>query len=1049
MRKNKRQYWTGAEQLTNHPEYVKYAGKEFPEELPIGRDKDEGGLSGSRRDFLKMMGFSLAAASLAACEAPVRKAIPYLNKPVDIDPGIPNYYASTYAQAGDYCSIVVKTREGRPIKIIGNKMSSISGGKTFPRIEASVLSLYDKERLTDPMKDGKKSEWEIIDSEISAGLTEISNGGGQIRIVSNTILSPTTQQVINVFISKYPGSQHITYDTSSFYGMKEANRINFGQAIIPSYDFSKASVIVNFGADFLGTWLSPITFSRDYAKNRKIDRDHRQMSRHYQYESLLSPTGANADYRIQIKPSSEALIIAKLYNLIAKKSGKTSVDAAEPGEVRFLEKASEKLWENRGSSLVLSGSNDPDIQMLVNGINEMLGNYGKTIDLTTPVNYRKGDERAMDQFVTDLQKGKIEAVILYDVNPVYNHPLGDVLADVLKNVNLTVSTSDRMDETNQHMKYIAPNHHYLESWNDAEPVPGQLSLAQPAITPLFNTRHAQESFLHWAGSESPDYYEYLRDAWKNKYFPTQQKIMDFDRFWEQSLFDGVFSYAVEPLEPGPITFDPASVGNAVKQKYATEGMPFELILYQKVAITDGTHANIPWLQEMPDPISKATWDNYITISQKDARELGMYTDGNHFMTASLQVGEKKVTAPVLIQPGQAKGTLGLAVGYGRSRAGRVANGVGVNAFPFMTNAQGFWSNYNLAGATLSILHDRYQIGQTQTHHTYMDRTNVIQEAYLTEFQADPRAGREFPKIHTSREFDKKFGGDEIDGKVEPLNITLWKGHDYPDHHWGMIVDLNSCIGCGTCTIACQVENNVPVVGKQEVLNRREMHWIRIDRYYSSDAPVNDYRGLEIASDNPEITFQPMMCQHCNNAPCETVCPVAATTHSTEGLNQMIYNRCIGTRYCANNCPYKVRRFNWFKYFDNSWFDMNLAMSNDLGKMVLNPDVMVRSRGVMEKCSFCVQRIQYGKLEAKKENRRPKDGEIVTACAEACPTEALVFGDLNDPDSRIVRMLRITDENGTKKVHQERAYPVLEETGTRPNVFYYTKIRNKDLEDKKA
>jgi molybdopterin-containing oxidoreductase family iron-sulfur binding subunit len=417
--------------------------------------------------------------------------------------------------------------------------------------------------------------------------------------------------------------------------------------------------------------------------------------------------------------------------------------------------------------------------------------------------------------------------------------------------------------------------------------------------------------------------------------------------------------------------------------------------------------------------------------------------------AILSIKETSIKVPLLIQPGQARGTVGLALGYGRKNAGRVGNGLGIDAYPLMDDSKGFWSLTITEGIQLEPLSEMYRIAQTQTHHTYMDRTNVIQEAYLEEFQADPKAGREFPKVATTLDFDRKINDGKVDGKVDADRVTLWKGHDYNDHHWGLLIDLNSCIGCSACLISCQVENNVAVVGKEEVLNRREMHWIRIDRYYSSDAPVTDLEGLEVAAENPEVTYQPMMCQHCNNAPCETVCPVAATTHSTEGLNQMTYNRCIGTRYCANNCPYKVRRFNWFKYHDNDQFSMNSSMHNDLGKMVLNPDVTVRSRGVMEKCSFCIQRIQYGKLQAKLENRRPNDNDINTACAEVCPAEALVFGDLNDPESRISKMLKVKDQDGNKVAQEDRVYRVLDEIGIRPNVFYTTKIRNKDLKDKNA
>ncbi len=1047
MEENKKRYWNGLEQLKNDPEYIKYAGREFPQELPIGKE-DSAAPSSSRRDFLKMMGFSVAAASLAACEAPVRKAIPYLNKPVNLEPGVPNYYASTYSVGGDYCSIVVKTREGRPIKVQGNTLSGFSKGGTSAQVEASVLSLYDKERITGPLDGGEKSEWEVADVEIVKQLKAIAQGNGQIRIVSHSILSPTTKDIIAEFIEKYPSTKHIVYDTDSMHGMREANRNNFGQGLIPTYNFDKADVVISFGADFLGNWLNAVGYNRDYAKTRKINKEHRKMSRHFQYESLMSLTGSNADYRIAIKPSQEGLIIAKLYNLIASKAGQGTIKVSDPGDIKFLAKAADQLWSARGKSLVVSGSNDPDVQMLVNGINYMVGNYGTTIDLSNPVNLKQGNDEAMDAFVKELGEGKVEGVIFYNVNPVYNHPKGSEIAESISKASLSISTSGVKDETASIVKYNLPDHHYLESWNDAEPVPGKLSLAQPGITPLFNTRQVQESLLTWMEEELTDYYRYLNNTWESKYFPTQQKITDFQTFWDQCLHDGLYSY-----DTGSVSLSDympnEGIAQGIGRKYSVSSNGLELVLYTKIGIGNGTQANNPWLQEMPDPITKATWDNYLTIPQSLARELGISADGNQFPVATLNAQGKSVKVPVLVQPGQARGTLGLALGYGRRNAGKVANNIGIDAYPLMDNSRGFWSNTVIEGINIEPLSETYRIAQTQTHHTYMGRTNVIQEAYLEEYKADPTAGRHYANIAASMDLDRKMGDGHVDGKIDAKKITLWKGHDYNNHHWGLMIDMNSCTGCSACTISCQVENNVPVVGKEEVLNRRDMHWIRIDRYYSSDAPVNDLVGLEEAAENPEITHQPMMCQHCNNAPCETVCPVAATTHSTEGLNQMTYNRCVGTRYCANNCPYKVRRFNWFKYHDNDQFSMNTSMHNDLGKMVLNPDVVVRSRGVMEKCSFCVQRIQYGKLEAKLEGRRPLDGEINVACAESCPSEALVFGDLNDPNSRINKMMKVKEQDGNKVIQEDRIYTVLEEIGVRPNVFYTTKIRNKDLEDKNA
>ena len=1031
MGTTKKTYWKGLEQLKNDPAFIKNADKEF---VNLGAEEDPGH---SRRDFLKMMGFSVAAVSLAACETPIRKAIPYVNKPVDVDPGIPNYYASTYINGGDYCSIVVKTREGRPIKIEGNSLSSVSKGGSSPQVEASVLSLYDNYRLRGPRMGDKSESWENVDKEVMAKLSDIAGKGGQIRIISNTILSPSTLASIERFKAKYPTAQHIQYDQVSYYGMMKANEASFGTAFIPSYDFSKANVIVSFSADFLGTWLAPIEFARQYAATRRIDEDHREMSRHYQFEANLSLTGANADYRTPIRASQSGLAVAQLYNLIAAKAGKGMISGGIEG-VANLDKAAEDLWANRGRSLVVSRSNHKATQTLINGINDMLGNYGTTILPNLPVNYRKGNDEAMAAFVADAEGGKIDGVIFYNCNPVYDHPMGDKIAAAVKNMTLSVATNYTPDETASTVQYIAPDHHYLESWNDAEPKKNFYSLSQPAITPIFKSRQAQETFMVWAGEKNVDYFTYVKENWRNWFYAKSGSVMDFQSWWDKCLYDGVYEPGAAEGSMPAFVGDVAAAAAAVASHYKADNKGFELIAYESVGVGNGSQANNPLLQELPDPITKVVWDHPITISQRDAAAQGFTNDGESFTQfGTLTVGGKSVNVPVLIQPGQTPGTIGISIGYGRTKVGKVAENLGVNAYAFGRFSEGYISLNAIEGVTLTKTDTKFQLAQTQTHQTYMGRHNVIQESTLSEFKTNPMAGREVPKV------------TKWDEKVDAGTLSLWKGHDYKDHHWGMVIDLNSCTGCGACIVACNVENNVAIVGKDEVIRRREMHWMRIDRYYSSDGAPGDYTAMEKASENPEVVFQPMLCQHCNNAPCETVCPVAATTHSTEGLNQMTYNRCIGTRYCANNCPYKVRRFNWFKYHDNQQFyQQNPAMNTDLGRMVLNPEVTVRSRGVMEKCSFCVQRIQTGKLNAKKERRPMKDGEVITACQASCMTGAIHFGDMNDENSAITKLLKITKDEKRpygidKNIGNPRAYRVLEDIGVKPNIFYLTKIRNKE------
>jgi len=1014
-------YWKGLEELENTPEFVKNSQNEFAEFKPV-KDKNGSGNKDSevapRRDFLKLLGFSLAAATLASCEAPVRKAIPYLNKPEEVDPGIPNWYASTYFVDGDYNSILVKTREGRPIKVEGNPLSSITRGGLSPRAQATVLSLYDTTRIKEPVYKRAdkhiKGDWEQIDREIATKLAAVR---GKVALVSTTIISPSTRQIIREFGAKYSSFEHVVYDPISASALIKANG-----GVVPGYDFSKAKAIVSFGADFLGPWLNQVEFAKQYITNRKITKENPNMSRHYQFESILSLTGANADFRVPIKPSEEGLAVAALYNRIAQGAGGQVINTPAFAQTKYIDAAARDLLANRGGALVVSGSNDLNVQTLVRDINRMLGSEGATINAAAPIYTKQGDDTQMLRFVNEMNNGTVGAVIFYNANPVYNYPQADRVISGLKKVAVKISFADRIDETAAYADYITPDHHLLESWNDYEPRRGFLSLSQPTIAPLFRTRQAQDSLLVWSGSNT-NYYDYIRNYWRTNF----SRGGDFNAFWDKAVHDGVLEGVTAPGQSTtaaatPVTLAAASVG--INQGQGARNNNIELVIYQKSTIGSGMEANNPWLQELSDPISRATWDNYLTLPQSLAKRLEI--EQNDVVRVTTSNG-KTLEVPALIQPGQAPNTVGLAVGYGRTHAGMVANNVGVNAYPLATVTNNGISFQN--GVKIEKTGAEKLIAQTQTHHTIMDR-NVVQEASLVDYRKNPKEVTEYVKIATP------------DGPQTPSKVSLWYDYEYKNHHWGMVIDLNSCIGCGSCVVGCASENNTPIVGKQEVLNRRDMFWMRIDRYYSSNThkdtsdlgTIATYQAMEEPSENPQVIFQPMLCQHCNHAPCETVCPVLATTHSTEGLNQMTYNRCVGTRYCANNCPYKVRRFNWFAYNDNEKFaTQNFQMNTDLGRMVLNPDVTVRARGVIEKCSFCVQRIQLGKLEAKKEKRRPKDGEIVTACAQSCPTNAIIFGDMKDPNSQVSQILR--REEG------ERAFHVLEELNVQPNVTYLTKIRN--------
>lgn len=1061
-----KKYWQSLDQLNETPEFLETAKNEFAEDVPtavLGRkdisvpEKEENGKAGldvSRRDFLKMMGFTVGAATLAACETPVHKTIPYVVKPEDITPGIANWYASTYFDGHDYCSILVKTREGRPIKIEGNKKSKITNGGTSARVQASVLSLYDSERLKGPMMKGEPTSWDKIDSEIGSKLS------GNIRILSSTIISPSTKSVIANFSAKHPGTRHVTYDAVSYYAIAKANN-----GVIPSYNFDKANVIVSFAADFLVNWLSPVEYAWQYAQGRKLNNGKKTLSKHIQFETTLSLTGSNADVRIPVKPSQIGAAAATLYNAVASLTGGAPVSASgnmTDEQKKTIADSARWLADNKGRSLVVCGINDEAIQTIVAGINQMLGNYGQTIDMDNHSNCHQGNDEQVKNLLEEMKVGKVDVLIIYNANPAYTLP---GFADALQKVKTKISFAATMDETASLCDYVCPDHHYLEAWNDAQPKKNSFSLAQPTIPPIYNTRAAQETLMKWCGM-SGDYYGHIQATWERLLFPA---ALGFIGNWNRSLHDGVAEIVPMPVDetakkeekpakkqtaaadtsaaamiPVEMQDEKAvpgkmSVSEAASLIAKEKGDGIELFIYEKTGIGIGNQANNPWLQELPDPISKCTWDNYITMNPSDMKEKYSLLERGDYMgdVVTLTVAGKEISAPVFPQPGQALGTIGLALGYGRTSAGKVANAVGVDAYQFLQWKNGTIQN-TVSGIQVSDSIGKHEFACTQTHHTIMGRHNIVRETNLETYTNKGKESWNPAVTIPVRDKD----GNHIKGA--PAEINLWDSHDKPGHRWGLAIDLQSCIGCGACVVSCSAENNVPVVGKTEIRKTREMHWIRIDRYYSSDLKnpeegekedkgiIASYRAMESPSENPRVVFQPIMCQHCNHAPCETVCPVLATTHSTEGVNQMIYNRCIGTRYCANNCPYKVRRFNWFQYDSNKMFaDVNPASwANDLGRMVLNPDVVVRSRGVMEKCTFCVQRVQEGKLNAKKEGRALKDGEIEVACQSACPTNALLFGDLNNPETEI-----------SKWYDDERRYLLLEEIGVQPNAFYMTKVRN--------
>jgi molybdopterin-containing oxidoreductase family iron-sulfur binding subunit len=932
-----KQYWRSLEER-QHPAA---GGVEFPES-PLRQIEP----AHTRRGFLKAAGFAFAGAALTGCSrAPAEKAMPYLSQPEGLVAGRSQYYASTCAGCSAGCGLLVKVRDGRPIKLEGNPEQAIGRGATCAVGQASILGLYDSMRLKQPLAGGKPSTWAEVDAAIRSRLRPDT----AVRYLSGTITSPTKQVAIDRLLAQFHNARHVMYDALSASAILDAHYETHGARILPHYRFDRADVIASFDADFLGTWISPVEFAHDYA-SRRLPQN---MSWHTQLEARMSLTGSKADRRVRVAPDEIGERLVRLARQI--ESGSAGGD-----------ELAERLLRARSRSLVVCGVNDRESQVLVNYINHVLGNYGTTLDIERPSRQRQGNDRELANLLAEIGSGHVGALLVDGVNPMAELPE----PPALNRIGMVLSFAASLDETAERAHYVCPDHHYLESWSDSEPIAGLVSLTQPAIRPLGDTRAVIESLGIWSGQPARVY-----DLLRQKYSAN----------WEQAVQAGFLEVPSTQMHVREASWlAPDRLGGLSRDGYT-------LVLYPSVGMLDGRHAFNPWLHELPDPITKITWDNCASLSPVTAASLGV-GDGDIVRIESMEL-------PVIVQPGQHDRVIAVALGYGRKASERFAQlgprwidhrptvndkgRVGENAAQFQSLRDGAM-RYERAGVRITKTGRRVELAATQTHHTLEGRA-IVQEIALAEAGKTP----ELAETHEE----------------------LWPAdHPTTGHRWAMAVDLNACTGCSACVIACQVENNTPVVGKDEVRRRREMHWMRIDRYYSG------------TPDDVEVAYQPMMCQQCEHAPCETVCPTLATVHSDEGLNQQIYNRCVGTRYCANNCPYKTRRFNWFNY----------PREDRLANLVLNPDVTVRTRGVMEKCTFCVQRIQEAKIESKRTGAGVQDGDIRTACQQSCPAGAIVFGDLNDPNGRIARLAR-----------DGRQYRVLEELNVGPSVHYLKIIRQGD------
>jgi molybdopterin-containing oxidoreductase family iron-sulfur binding subunit len=971
----------------------------------------------SRREFLKLAGFAFAGAALSGCRrAPVQYAVPYLRPPEEIVPGRSYDYASTCGGCSAGCGLLVKERDGRPIKLEGNPEHPLSRGGLCAAGQASLLGLYDQQRLQKPLQGGQPAEWSPVDQSIKMQLDTVRKQQGAVRFLTGPLVSPTTRALLRRFLDTFANARHMVHDPRSCSAILEAHGRTHGVRVLPHYHLEKSEVIVGFEADFLGTWISPVEFTAAYQASRRPEGTQPRLSYHVQFESLLSLTGAKADRRVCLAPDELAAAMCQLADRLAKKAGVPFPDGGlreSPVSAQFLDQLAETLWQHRRRSLILCGGQDIDLQVLGNFLNHLLGNYGSTVDIAQPSYQREDNDRELEQLLQELHEGKIAALFIYQSNPVHDLPFGERIAADLKHVPLVVSLAPRLDETARLAHFVCPDHHYLETWNDAEPVNGLVSLTQPAITPLANTRSILESLAAWTGKPRTAY-DLLRAHWEKEVFPRQNLKVSFQDFWDRTLHDGFASVSPRPIPVG--NFDPSAVRLRPRASRPAPGT-FSLILYSKVGMPDAGHAYNPWLQELPDPISKVTWDNYACLSPATAAGLGV-GDGDVVRLETPGAGNQRATLelPVFVQPGMHDQVVAVALGYGSVLSQRFANIgppwlqagptvgpdglIGKNAAPLLSWVEGSL-RYMLGGVALTRTGERHPLASTQGYYQItvpphlalpgQEQRPIIRETTLAAYR------RELPLVSPPAE----TAGQKED---------LWPDdHPMSGPHWGMVIDLNACTGCSACVLACQVENNIPVVGKDEVKRHREMHWLRIDRYYTE------------RDDGVDVAHQPMLCQQCGNAPCEVVCPVLATVHSADGLNQQVYNRCVGTRYCANNCPYKVRRFNWFDY----------AHADTLHNLVLNPDVTVRSRGVMEKCTFCVQRIQEARIEAGRQGRSVRDGEIQTACQQSCPAQAIVFGDLNDPRSHV-----------TRQAAGPRSYQVLGELNVKPSVRYLTLVRNR-------
>jgi len=982
-----REYWRSLDELAATPEFEELLHREFPR-LASGW---EGGEL-NRRHFLKLMGASLAFAGLQACSRqPLEKMVPYVRQPEEVVPGQPLTFATAMTLGGYATGLLVESQMGRPIKVEGNPDHPASLGATDPFAQASVLGLYDPDRSQVVTQLGGIRTWNDFLGDLAGALrAQRALRGAGLRILTETVTSPTLADQLESLLAELPAARWHQYEPGGRDSARNGARLAFGEILETRYDLRQAEVILTLDSDFLTTGPGCLRYARDFADKRRIRQGVGEMNRLYAVESTPTSTGTLADHRLPL-PASEVAAFALALAAELEVAGATGA-TPPPSRPLGLEA---KLWvtavardlrSHRGSGLVVAGDPAPAaVHVLAHAMNLALGNFGRTVATTAPVEAHPVDQlESIGELAGDMAAGRVDMLVILGGNPLYTAPADLHFADAMRKVRLAIHLGLYEDETSEFCHWHLPQAHELESWSDARAYDGTVTILQPLIEPLYGGKTVHELLSAMSGRPELTAYELVRATWQKR-----AAGEEFERFWRKAVHDGVITGTA--LAPKPAALNVPAVVGAARELAELGAAPasaghvdIELNFRLDPTVHDGRFANNGWLQELPKPWSRLTWDNAALLSPSTAERLGLH---NEDVVALSTDGEGKVEAPVWILPGHADRSITVHLGYGRRRGGRVGSGTGFDSYLLRTSPTP-WLATRL---TVSKVGSRYPLATTQDHHS-MEGRALVRSGTLGQYEQDP-------------EFARKMGH-------EPEQ-SLYPGFAYDGYAWGLAVDLGACLGCNACVVACQAENNIPVVGKEQVIRGREMHWLRIDRYWSGDL------------DRPNIDQQPVMCMHCEQAPCEVVCPVAATVHSDEGLNEMVYNRCVGTRYCSNNCPYKVRRFNFLQYTD---------AETPVLKLLRNPDVTVRERGVMEKCTYCVQRINQARITAKKENRSIRDGEVVTACQQACPTRAIVFGDINDPHSEV-----------SKWKADPLNYALLAELNTRPRTTYLAKLRNPNPE----